>query len=282
MQPIANQQALINARRIAYGVYGEGAPVVLLHGTPSSSLIWRNVMPELVAAGYRVYLFDLLGYGESERPWDPEVDTSISAQVAVLEGLLAHWGLERAHVVAHDIGGGIAQRFALFSPQRVITLTLIDTVSFDSYPSARTREQMAAGLDKLIAAPAQEHRAHFRQWLLSAVRHPQAFADSSLETLLDYLCGPVGQASLFQHQVRHYDPVHTLEIADRLGELAALPVQLLWGENDSWQPLDWGRRLARAIPGAQLILLPDCGHFSPQDQPAAIAGHLVRFMADRC
>ncbi|MHB0774963.1 alpha/beta fold hydrolase [Halomonas sp. WWR20] len=278
MKPIATDNVLIDGKRIAHGVYGQGAPVVLLHGTPSSSLIWRDVMPPLVEAGYRVHLFDLLGYGHSERPWDPTVDTSISAQTSVLERLMNHWRLETAHVVAHDFGGGIAQRFGIFHPQRLRSLTLIDTVSYDSYPSPHTRQQMANGLERLGKAPDAEHRAHFREWLLTAVHDPRALEDSALDTYLDFISGPIGQPSLFQHQVRHYDAKHTLEIADRLPELGSLPVQLIWGADDAWQSVDYAHRLNADIPGSELTVLDNCGHFAPEDQPEAIARLLIEFL----
>ena len=62
----------------------------------------------------------------------------MSAQVGILNAMLDHWGLERFHLVAHDIGGGIAQRFGVFHPDRLISVTMIVTVSYDSYPSPRT------------------------------------------------------------------------------------------------------------------------------------------------
>ncbi|MEH6739629.1 MAG: alpha/beta fold hydrolase, partial [Sulfitobacter sp.] len=73
MKHIVVDHTLINNTRIAHGVHGAGEPVVLIHGTPSSSYIWRNVMPHLVTAGYQVHVFDLLGYGLSERPWDTNI-----------------------------------------------------------------------------------------------------------------------------------------------------------------------------------------------------------------
>lgn len=278
MNPLLTDHALIKETRIAYGVHGEGKPVVLLHGTPSSSLIWRDIVPQLTASGYRVHLFDLLGYGLSERPWQPDVDTSITGQVPILEGLLDHWGLKTLHLVAHDIGGGIAQRFGISSPERLCSLTMIDAVGFDSYPSRRTRQQMEAGLQDMIKASDEEHRAHFREWVLSAVENEQRLRDSVLETYLDYISGPIGQASLFQHQVRHYDPKHTMEIADRLHELGKLPVKLIWGAKDAWQVVDWAYRLNRAIPGSELSIVEDCGHFSMEDQPEEIASLLIRFL----
>lgn len=278
MEPIANKHTLINNTRIAYGVYGEGEPVVLIHGTPSSSLIWRKIVPELVKARYKVHVFDLLGYGVSERPWDSSIDTSISGQVPILEGLLDLWGLKTTHLIAHDIGGGIAQRFAVFSPKRLRSLTLIDVVSFDSYPSKRTKQQMQNGLEVLIKAPNASHRNHFKEWLLSAVHNPQNLTNTSLDTFLSYITGPIGQASLFEHQVRHYDPKHTMEIANRLGELEKIPVKLIWGENDAWQVVDWAHKLNEAIPGSELTIVPEAGHFSLEDQPDRISGLLVDFL----
>lgn len=88
IQPISTENAIVKGCRVAYGVYGSGKPVVLIHGTPSSSLIWRNIVPKLVDTGYKVHVFDLLGFGLSERPWDRTVDTSMTGQVPILEGLM--------------------------------------------------------------------------------------------------------------------------------------------------------------------------------------------------
>lgn len=279
MAIVTPDSVLIDGRRIAVGVMGAGPPVILIHGTPSFSYIWRNVAPRLAAAGYRVHLFDLLGFGYSERPRDPAMDTSVGAQVPILAALMDHWGLVDTHIVAHDIGGAVAQRFGIFHKERVRTLTLIDTVSFDSWPSPRTREQMRAGLDTLIKAPDAEHRAHFRGWLETTVSGVSRFREEALDAYLDMISGPVGQASLFQHQVAHYDPRHTLEIADRLGELGAKPVQLIWGEEDAWQIIDWAYKLKAAIPAADLHIVAGAGHFAMEDRPTEIAQLLVDFIA---
>ena len=280
MHSLADENVLIAGQRIACAALGSGEPVVLIHGTPSSSYIWRKVAPRLSAAGHKVHLFDLLGFGASERPFDQALDTSVSGQVPILKELMVHWELERAHIVAHDIGGAVAQRFCLFHPTLAKSLTLIDTVSFDSWPSTRTKEQMQAGLEALIKKRDAEHRAHFRAWLLSAVEQKDRFAADSLEAFVDLISGPVGQASLFQHQVAHYDHRHTSEISDRLAELSAMPVQIIWGEKDAWQVVDWAHKLHAAIPGSTLHVLPACGHFAPEDQPEKISELLITFLAD--
>ena len=250
----------------------------MLHGTPSSSLIWRNIVPRLTEAGFKVHVFDLLGYGISERPWDSSVDTSISGQVPILEGLLAHWQLDTFHFVAHDIGGGIAQRFGVFYPDRLRSLTMIDVVSFDSYPSKRTKEQMDMGLESLMKTTDEAHLSHFKEWLLSAVLDKETFEKTSLDTFLYYISGPIGQGSLFQHQVQHYDPKHTMEISSRLSELGKLPVKLVWGAEDAWQIKDWGYKLHESIPGSQLEIIENCGHFSSEDQPEKLSETLIGFL----
>ena len=138
---------------------------------------------------------------------------------------------------------------------------------------------MAAGLEKLIAAGEQEHRAHFREWILTATHHPERISAGPLETYLDMICGPLGQASLFQHQIRHYDPEHTAKLADRYHELGALPVQLIWGADDAWQVSDWANRLHQAIPGSSLHLVEDCGHLAMEDQPDQVEQLVTGFLA---
>ena len=275
MTRLVHDNVLIEGNRIAYGIHGEGEPVVLIHGTPFFSHIWRKVLPGLVDSGFKVHVYDLLGFGYSERPRDRAVDTSVSGQLPVLVELMKHWGLEAGHVVAHDIGGAVAQQLGVFHPERIRTLTLIDTVSFDSWPSKRTREQMAAGLERLIAASEAEHRKHFSEWIFTAAFDHENLRSGPLETYLDMISGPVGQASLFQHQIMHYDPVHTSKLTGRIHELGDLPVQLVWGADDQWQITEWAHKLNAAIPGSNLQILERCGHLVPEDQPDRLTGLIV-------
>ena len=155
---------------------------------------------------------------------------------------------------------------------------MIDVVSFDSWPSKRTHEQMQAGLEKLIKAPEAEHREHFREWLYSTVQNKERLAETSMEVFLDFICNPVGQGSLFQHQVMHYDPKHTDEYSARYPELARIPVQLIWGAEDAWQVVDWAHKLRETIPGSELHILENCGHFAMEDQPEKISTLLIEFL----
>lgn len=282
MTKLVQDNVIINGNRIAHGVHGKGEPVVLIHGTPFFSHIWRNVLPKLITAGYKVHIYDLLGFGYSERPQDNLVDTSISGQLPILLELLDHWGLNDSHIVAHDIGGGVAQQLGIFHPDKIKSLSLIDCVSFDSWPSKRTREQMEAGLEKLVTANHEDHREHFSDWLLSAAHNKESLISGPLETYINMISGPVGQGSLIQHQIMHYDCVHTSRLTERMHELGNLPVQLIWGANDNWQITDWAHRLNKAIPGSNLHILDECGHLVPEDQPIIVSELIIEHISDNC
>ncbi|MDW3224641.1 MAG: alpha/beta fold hydrolase [Paracoccaceae bacterium] len=233
MRSIVPDDTLMNGYRVAHGTHGTGEPVVLVHGTPSSSYIWRNVYPKLVDAGYKVHLFDLLGFGLSERPWDQSVDTSVSGQVPILHWLFDEWGLDTAYIVAHDIGGSVGLRFDLLHPDQAETLTVLDSCKFDSWPSAGTKQQISDGLEALIGKTDQEHRDNFCEWLLTTVENKEPFDADALKVFLGYISGPVGQASLFQRQISHYDAKHTVAIKDNLTRLGEPTMQIIWGEKDA-------------------------------------------------
>ena len=281
MEPLLTENVIIDGHRIACGVHGDGPPVVLVHGTPSHSFIWRDVVPQLAQAGLRVHLFDLLGFGQSERPADPDVDTSVAAQDGVLVALMRHWRLERAHIVAHDIGGAVGMRFALFHRPSVRSLTVIDTVSYQSWPSSTWRAIIDNGLDALMRAPDAEHRARFTKQLEMVVSDKSKMSSAVLAAYLDAISGPLGRPSFFQHQVRHYDSIYTSEISSRLGELGQTPVQILWGDDDEWQPVDYAHRLGRDIPGAVVHVIPDAGHFLMEDNPGEVARRVAEFVKAR-
>lgn len=270
---------IINGYRIACAIEGPGGdggvPIVLIHGTPSHSYIWRNATPRLVAAGHRVFRYDLLGFGASERPLN--ADTSVGGQGPVLEALLDRWGLARAHVVAHDIGGAIGLHLAVARPERCLSLTVIDTVSYDSWPSATWRKIIREHLDTYAAMSEQALRDMLTRQLRMTVFNKAAMSGDVLEAYLAPHAGPLGRASFFHHQVRHYDSRYTEEITSALGDIA-LPTQIIWGAEDEWQPVAYAKRLAKDIPGASLTIIPKAGHFLMEDAPEAVAENVIRFV----
>src|SRR6266849_2463009 len=132
MNDSALKRASTSGGAIAYRDQGEGPVVVLLHGFPTSSFLWRREIP-LLASRMRVIAPDLLGYGESDRP--EGVDLAEVAQAAYVRELLDRLGVEEVAVVGHDIGGAIGQLLALDPDGPAVrALVLIDSACFDAWP----------------------------------------------------------------------------------------------------------------------------------------------------
>lgn len=103
---------------------GEGTPVLLLHGFPDSSWLWRNQIPALVEAGFRTVAPDLRGFGKSDKPTAVE-DYAMARSIADILAVLDALGLERAHVVGHDWGAGLAWALAALEPDRIDRLVVM-------------------------------------------------------------------------------------------------------------------------------------------------------------
>ena len=148
MKQSKDQIVQIDGHRIAYDRQGEGSPVILIHGIPTSNLLWRNVMPE-PAKTHQVFAPDMLNYGKSDKPADANV--SIEAQSRLIVKLMDQLGLKAADIVAHDIGGGVAQLIAVNYPERVRKLVLIDAVCFDSWPIPEFLPLQKAGAEEAMS-----------------------------------------------------------------------------------------------------------------------------------
>lgn len=271
-----DRHVLVDGVRLAYRDRGEGDPVVFVHGTPSYSHEWRHVVPAVEAAGHRVITYDLLGYGASERPLDR--DTSVGAQTELLVGLLDVLGIERPSLITHDIGGAIGQRIAVLHPERARRLMLIDSVSYDSWPSETWREIIRTRLESYAAMSAEDFEEMLGRQLAMTVADPSRMQGQELAAYLAPHRTALGRASFFEHQVRHFDSRYTDELTGRLGEIA-VPVRILWGEQDRWQPTSYAQRLAADVPHAELVVVPGTGHFLMEDDPERVTREVLDFLA---
>ncbi|MFM9366622.1 alpha/beta fold hydrolase [Streptomyces sp. Da 82-17] len=248
----------------------EAPPVVLVHGTPFSSYVWRSVARAL-APSHRVYVWDLPGYGASEMR-DGQ-DVTLRQQARVFAELLDHWGLDAPAVVAHDFGGCVTLRAHLLHGARYERLALVDPVALAPWGSP-TYRLLGANAEVFAQLPAPLHAALVREYLSSASHrglHPAV-----LERLLAPWCTPKGQAA-FYRQIALNDQRFTDEIQDRYAELE-LPVLVCWGVEDTWIPVAKGHELAAAIPGAELRPIEGAGHLVQEDAPAQLTAELLRFL----
>lgn len=248
----------------------DAPPVVLVHGTPFSSYVWRAVARTL-AREHRVYVWDLAGYGASEMRQGQDV--SLAAQGRVLTELLGHWGLARPAVLAHDFGGCVALRAHLLHGARYARLALVDPVALAPWGTA-TYRLLGAHAEVFGQLPADLHEALVREYVSSASHrglHPAV-----LDRLVAPWCTAEGQPA-FYRQIEQNDQRYTDEIQGRYGELD-LPVLICWGADDTWLPVARGHELAAAIPGAELRLIEGAGHLVQEDAPAELTGELARFL----
>jgi pimeloyl-ACP methyl ester carboxylesterase len=264
------RRVAVSGGEVAYDVFGDGPPVILVHGAPASSFLWRNVAPAL-AKHHTVYVWDLLGFGDSTL--GPDATPSIAQQARTLTELAAHWGLEAPALVGHDIGGGIVTRAHLVERLPVRRLVLLDAAVIGPWNTTFT-EHMQQYAEAYRTMPPHVFADLIAPRLRTATHKPLAE-----EVLARYLApwqGAPGQQR-WVDQVVAVDHADTAQAVSRLDDVA-VPTLVLWGEHDAWLTPEVGDRLATAIPGAIREAVADAGHFAPEDNPEDIADALLRFL----
>lgn len=258
---------------IRWDVLGDGPPVVLLHGTPFSSYVWRDVAAAL-ARHHTVYVWDLAGYGQSEQREGQDV--SIAAQTRIHAALLDHWQLERPHVVAHDIGGAVALRTLLLEGRRYASQVLVDPVAVAPWGTGFF-QLASAHADTLAELPDPVHEGMVRGYVGWAAN--RSLPPEVVDRLVEPWTGAIGKAA-FHRQIEQNDQRMTDEVQPRYAEID-VPTLIVWGEEDAWLPLERGVELQGLIPGSQLRTIPRANHLVQHDAPTELTAELVRFLTDR-
>jgi pimeloyl-ACP methyl ester carboxylesterase len=259
--------------------YGTDGAIVLLHDIPAGAFTWEGIMGQIGGLNRAVYAFDMLGFGQSERPWP--ADTSIWGQADVLSYLLRDLKLTNIILVGHGLGGGVAQVLATrLIRQQVASLVLVDTNSYlhafaENWPLTEMEKRrdfdapQNTGLDDLIG--------DLRETLPAATENVDAF----VKVIKDYVepwNNEHGKELLFQ-QIRNLNPYYLNAVASDLRVLGK-PTLIIWGEKDLQTPIKYAERLHREIPNSQLVIIPAAGHFTLFDAPDAVAKALVQFIGD--
>ena len=268
---LTHRFAMVEGHRIAYLEAGEGPPLILLHGIPTSSLLWRNVIARL-ARNRRVIAPDMLNYGQSDKP--ERADVSINAQARILVGLLDALGLARIDLAAHDIGGGVAQIVAVRHRERLNRLILANVVCFDSWPIPEFKPLQEEGAEAGMSVG--EFEAMMRDFLPRGVAAKDGLGAEATEIMLRPWAGEAGKAALFRN-FRRLNPEYTMAIADELKTLD-LPALVLWGDKDPFQKPAYAQRLAETIPGARLDWIKGAAHWVMEEQPDEVAAKIAAFL----
>jgi pimeloyl-ACP methyl ester carboxylesterase len=263
---------------VHHGAKGD-LPLLLLHGMPTSSYLWRDVQRDL-GHHHRTYAPDLVGLGCSERPAAGRY--GFAAQAALLLALAGDLGLDRFAVAGHDIGGGVAVHLAALAPERVAALVLMDTPLYaELWPVPLVRllgtpylgEAQTAAMRLIPGAGEKVLGNQLARGLRATELTPKA---------LDHYTAPLLSADGSRgtlNVIRAFDPEATQAAFEQVCA-APPPTLVLWAADDAWFSTAVGRRVAGDVPGASYVEVTDAGHFLPEDRPERVAEEIAGFLAE--
>ena len=268
----------LHGHRVVYRMAGNGPPVVLIHGMVNSSRHWEEVALRL-ADDYTIIAPDLIGHGDSATP---RGDYSLGAHAAAIRDQLAVLGIERASVVGHSLGGGVAMQFFYQFPQRVARLALISSGGLGrkvspllrgaALPAASAMLWVVVHPRLLRTLELAAELLRKRGWRSSAYLRAIAQALRPLE--------PAGAREAFLLTLRSVIDRHGQRVSarDRLYLLDGFPTLIVWGERDNTIPLSHGLKAHLAIRGSRFETLPRAAHFPHLEDPEGLAAVLRDFL----
>jgi haloalkane dehalogenase len=249
---------------------GEGEPVVLLHGVPASSFLYRKVISELAARGARGVAFDLPGLGLADRP--PDFDYSWTGLGRFVGTAVDALGLDRFHLVVHDIGGPAGFELAAAAPERIRSLTVLNTVlEVDGFERPWTMEPFARrgiGAAYLATLTKPAFRALFN---LQGVADRHAVPRDEAYAYVDLLKRDDGGRAFLKimrgfERTRAKQHLYVSAVRD-----VPYPVQIVWGARDPALPMEKHGEAVRRAAGVDKIHALPAKHFLQEDQAPAVA-----------
>lgn len=264
----SRRYAEVEGIRMSWLEEGEGQPVILLHGIPTSPELWRYVIPRL--KGVRVLAWEMVGYGQSIEE-GRDRDLSIARQADYLAAWMRQLGIGKAIVGGHDLGGGVAQILTVRHPDLCKALFLTNSVGYDNWPIPSVMALRASGaLMRWLPDPLLKlllmnlfYRGHDDGDAAWAAFHVHA----------DHYLGSGGAAALIR-QIKWLDARDTLAVAGRLPSLS-IPARIVWGEADRFLKIEYGERFARDLR-APLRRIEGGKHFTPEDHPGLVAEGIMK------
>ncbi len=263
-----------------YRIAGSGPPVVLIHGMVNSSRHWESVALRL-ADSYTVIAPDLIGHGDSATP---RGDYSLGAHATSIRDVLAAIGVDRATIVGHSLGGGVAMQFFYQFPQRTERLVLVSSGGLGREVSPLLRSAALPGASTLLSLAAHP-------FLLSTLRDTGArlqqrgFGKGVYLRAIARALQPLekqGAREAFLQTLRSVIDARGQRVSarDRLYLLSSssMPTLIVWGERDNTIPLSHGRDAHKEIPGSRFETLPRAAHFPNLEDPDGLSAVLRDFL----
>lgn len=272
--------------QLAYRRQGSGPPLVLLHGWPEWSAVWRRNIPAL-AESHDVVAPDLRNFGDSVGAEARSVEHYVDDLEALADGL----GLERFGIVAHDVGGFLAQDYARRHPERLTGLFFFDCPHFGIgkrwLEGGQLREIWYQSFhqlplaEELVGSSRQACRAYFRHFLAHWSHDPAAFA-AELEEWVETFSKPGRLAGGF----RWYAAANARRLQAMAGggeppSPIEVPAYSLWGASDPILRPAWQETLKEVFAEVTLELAPEAGHFVHWEQPGLANERILAFFKGR-
>jgi len=265
--------------RISYVEQGSGPVALFVHGVLLNGHLWRHQLEHLGDVR-RCIALDLMGHGATEIK--PDQDVSSDAQAVMLGQFLDALKIDQVDLVGNDSGGGIALIFAANNPKRIRSLTLTDCDAHDNWPPEAFKPFLAmaaaGGLGDALGAMLADKSVYRSPGALGpAYEDAGKVSDADIETYLRPLVKSEQRLSDFQRFLAAFDNKHTLAIEGGLKALKA-PTQIIWGTDDVYFGVQWGRWLAEVIPGTKrLVELTGARIFFPEERWAEFNRELRGF-----
>ncbi len=269
----------LHGHQVVYRVAGAGPPVVLVHGMVNASRHWAAVA-ERLAERHLVIAPDLIGHGDSATP---RGDYSLGAHATVIRDLLAALGIERATMVGHSLGGGIAMVFFWQFPERVERLALVSSGGLGDEVSPLLRSAALPGASALISLATHPRVTGALDRAGTRLRDRGSSLGVQLQAVARALrpLENTGGREAFLQTLRAVIDRHGQRVSatDRLYLLRDLPTLIAWGERDHTIPIEHGLAAQRASPGSSFVTIPHAAHFPHLENPDALATALLDFIA---
>ncbi|MFC1899714.1 alpha/beta fold hydrolase [Chloroflexota bacterium] len=261
---------LLNGVNIYYESHGDGFPLILTYGLGGNTGEWRNQIVDF-SKSYRLILWDPRGHGQSDSPPEKE-KYNHDFYAEDLNELMNHLNIPKAYVGGLSMGGGIATRFALKHPERVQALLIIDSASASGV--ARSPELRAMREKTIELAETQGMAAVAEYAIINnpniAGRVKKGPEAEKLVREMFIALNPKGYANAVRAGLS------AVSITDKLGQLK-MPTLLLVGEEDPALPAV--RLTHEKISHSKLVIIPNAGHLSNQDQPEIFNKELLQFLS---
>jgi pimeloyl-ACP methyl ester carboxylesterase len=256
--------------RLHLAEWGEGPPLLLIHGFLVCHQEWADMLPAL-SRHFRCIAVDLPGFGGSDKPGTDRFGYTREAFASVLHDLLDTLEISRAHVCGHSMGGAVALTLAADHPDRIERLTVMDAVCYPFEPPFKGKLPLLPGIGPIIFKKLYG-RSMFRDYMIHDVfrgrRDRVNFA--RVDAYYDAFDAPGARDAAYATLPNTMD---VSSLVSRIAHVQA-PTLVLWGDEDPLFPVTFGRRLAQDLPDGRLRIVVDSGH-APNEEHGARSAELV-------